>query len=143
MQINGLSLKPISRLCNSYNAYLVNFSSDYVFDGIKGDYSEDDIPNPINYYGKTKLTGENNVISIANQYCIIRTSMVYGKNPVKKTLPDWIIENIKHNTSLKLINDQFMTPTFLDNLCDMVIEIIKNKYCLWQLTNLLYEINEL
>lgn len=128
MSINGSSVETIAKLSNQYNSFLLHFSSDYVFDGKKGDYLETDIPNPINYFGKTKLQGENNVKKFAKNYCIVRTSMVYGVNDENTTLPDWILEQVMKNNPLDLINDQFMTPTYLDNLCYMILDVIKIKF---------------
>ena len=127
MAVNGDSLENISKLSNQYDSFLLHFSSDYVFDGEKGNYCESDIPNPINYFGVTKLKGEQNVQALAKNFCIVRTSMVYGKSPTK-TLPDWILEQTKQNSSLKLISDQFMTPTYLENLSDMVIDLLDLKF---------------
>ena len=128
MAINGKSLKSISQLANNYNSFLISFSSDFVFDGQTGNYKENDQVNPINYYGKTKVVGEKNIQKIANDYCIVRTSMIYGKNPLRKTLSDMILDEVKHGHKLKLINDQFMTPTYLENFCEMLVEIIEMKY---------------
>ncbi len=128
MSVNGLSVKNISNISNQYNSFLIHFSSDYVFDGKKGNYTENDKPDPINYFGKTKLTGEENVQKYANNFCIIRTSMVYGVHDDFATLPDWILEQFKKNSPLNLIHDQFMTPTYLENLSDMVLDVIEKKF---------------
>ena len=126
-RINGNSLETISKHANKIGAYLVSLSSDFVFDGKKGNYKEEDELNPINFYGQTKAIGENYVKNTAKKFCIVRTSMVFGKNKIRKTLPDHILEGIKDNQKYKLINDQFMTPTHLDNLSSMLKEIIENK----------------
>jgi len=128
MKINGLSLKPISKLSNKFNSFLVSLSSDYVFDGRTGNYKEYDKVCPINYYGKSRAEGEKNIQKIASNYCIVRTSMVYGKSTVRKTLPDLILSGIKQKKGLKLVYDQYMTPTYLENLCKMLVEIIKLDY---------------
>lgn len=128
MKINGESLIPISKLANKYDSYLVQMSTDYVFDGIKGNYNEDDLPNPINFYGKSKLEGEKNVIEFCRKFCIIRTSMVYDKSNEKITLSEWILEKIKKESKIGLIDDQFMTATYRENLCDMMNEVIHKQY---------------
>lgn len=128
MAINGDSLQNIAELSNDYSSFLLSFSSDYVFDGISGDYKEDDLTSPINFYGVSKVKGEKNIQDTSNNYCIVRTGMVYGKNNVKQTLPDWILEKIENEQLLEMISDQFMTPTYLDNLCKMVEEIITRMY---------------
>lgn len=128
MSINGTSLIPISKLSNKFRSFLINLSTDYVFDGKKGNYKESDLPSPINFYGVSKYEGEKNIQEIADRYCIVRTSMVYGRNSVKKTLPDWILDEIRSGNELRIINDQYMTPTYLENLCKMLMEIIRSQY---------------
>lgn len=128
MSINGKSLKTISKISNKYNSFLIGFSSDFVFDGKIGNYKESDQVSPINYYGKTKVIGEKNILENANDYCIIRTSMIYGKNQLRNTLADMILDKVKKGEELKLINDQFMTPTYLENFSKMLTEIIEINY---------------
>ena len=128
MAVNGESLKYISKLSNKYNSYLVSLSSDFVFDGQNGDYKEDDVPYPESYYGKTRLVGEKYIQEIAKKYCIVRTSMIYGKNSLRTTLSDLIYSNVKNGNSLKLIDDQIMTPTYLNNFCLMLKEILEKQY---------------
>ena len=127
MATNAESLKMISKLSNKHDAYLISMSSDFVFDGRKGDYNESDIPSPTSFYGKSRLVGERNIQNIAKKYCLIRTSMIYGKNSVRKTLADLIFLTISKGNSLELINDQYMTPTYLENFCSMVFEIIEKQ----------------
>lgn len=126
MEINGTSLKKISKLSNQFNSFLISFSSDYVFDGQTGNYKEEDPICPINYYGLTRAEGEKNIQEIANDYSIIRTSMVYGKNSIRQTLPEMILKEIKQK--FEVISDQFMTPTYLENLCKMIVEVIEIHY---------------
>jgi dTDP-4-dehydrorhamnose reductase len=128
MAVNGESLKTISKISNQYNAYMVSVSSDFVFDGKKGNYSESDETSPISFYGKSRLEGEKNVQNISKKYCLIRTSMIYGKNPVRNTLADLIYSKAIKGETLELINDQFLTPTYLENFCLMMFEIIKKQY---------------
>jgi dTDP-4-dehydrorhamnose reductase len=128
MDINGKALKIISKISNKYNSFLIGFSSDFVFDGKTGNYKEDDQVSPINYYGKTKAIGEKNIQENANDYCIIRTSMIYGENKLRDTLADMILNKVRLGEELKLINDQFMTPTHLENFTKMLTEIIEIKY---------------
>ena len=120
MNINGNALRSIAKFSNEYNSYLISFSSDYVFSGEKGNYKENDPASPINHYGFTRVEGEKNIQQIAKDYCIIRTSMVYGKNLVRSTLSEIILNGI--DKKLNLISDQFVTPTYLENLCKMLIE---------------------
>ena len=89
--INADSLKVIAKYANDIGSYLLHISTDYIFDGSKGNYKEDDKPNPINYYGLTKLEGEYNVKAYAKDWCIARISSPYGLHERKKTFPPFII----------------------------------------------------
>ena len=84
-KVNAEGVKYLSEICKEHNVILVNISTDYVFDGNKTTpYTIDDLPNPINNYGKSKLLGEEYIKQILNKYYIIRTSWLfskkYGKN---------------------------------------------------------------
>lgn len=128
MAVNSDGLKIISNISNQYNSYLISISSDFVFDGNKGNYNETDETNPINFYGRSRVCGERNIKELAKKYCLIRTSMIYGKNPLRKTLADLIYSNVLQGNSVELIKDQFMTPTYLENFCLMLSEIIEKQY---------------
>lgn len=79
--INAEAVKNLAQVCKEYNATLLHISTDYVFDGEKGEpYVATDIPNPINQYGKSKLKGEQHIQEILEQYYIVRTSWLYNKN---------------------------------------------------------------
>ncbi|MCJ7443012.1 MAG: SDR family oxidoreductase, partial [Methanotrichaceae archaeon] len=77
-RINVEGTRNIAFACSKVGAKLVYISTDYVFDGEKGLYKEEDKPNPISHYGITKLEGENQVIQNCNDHIILRTSVIYG-----------------------------------------------------------------
>lgn len=108
------------------DAKIIHFSSDYVFDGKKGLYTETDIPNPISYYGRTKLASEN-VLKLSNlNYTIIRTMILYGvgKN-VKSNFAIWVYENLKQNKEIRVVDDQYGNPTLVDDLAYAVLKIVE------------------
>jgi len=76
--INSLAVKEIAEYCNAKNILLIHISTDYVFDGLKGNYTETDSVNPINAYGQAKLNGENFIRDICKKYFILRTSWLYS-----------------------------------------------------------------
>jgi dTDP-4-dehydrorhamnose reductase len=105
-------------------AKLVHFSTDYIFDGgKKSPYLEDDPPLPINVYGMSKLEGEENIRKKADNHLIIRTQWLYGDggNHFVKT----ILKMAKERDSIKVVNDQFGSPTWTEDLVDATIELIK------------------
>jgi len=128
MEVNGTSLKSISKFANKFDSLLIQLSTDFVFDGKKGNYKENASIDPINYYGKSKAEAEKNILECSKKFCIARTSMVYGFNKIKPTLPDWILKEMENKKEIKLIADQYTTPTYVENLCSMLKEIIKIKY---------------
>jgi dTDP-4-dehydrorhamnose reductase len=129
--INHLSVKAlIDYILNTNNSecFLLHVSTDYVFDGEKGCYAEDDKTNPINWYGKTKLMGEQEILDCSlDNWCIARTSTPFGIHSKKSTFPSFVIENLSHHRKIKVLTDQITSPTYAFNLADMLIEIIENR----------------
>jgi dTDP-4-dehydrorhamnose reductase len=110
-------------------AFLFYVSTDYVFNGEKGNYTETDTPDPINYYGLTKLKAEELVKELLDEYCIARPSVIYGATPAagKINFALWLIDNLKQRKSVKIVVDQFNSPTLNTNLAEMTWEIIQRK----------------
>jgi dTDP-4-dehydrorhamnose reductase len=115
----------IAEACQEVNAKLVYISTDYVFDGEKGLYNEEDKPNPVNYYGLTKLEGEKQVIEYCKNYAILRTSVLYGWHPWKQNFATWIINKLKRQQEITVVKDHYNTPTLADNLAEMSVEVTK------------------
>ncbi len=123
--INFKAVDLISRWTSEHTKKLVHISSDYVFDGlIKLPLSENSNTNPINEYGKTKLKGEQVCLKNDPNSIIIRTSWLYssfGKNFVKT-----VIELMKKNNSIRIVNDQIGSPTYAYDLAKVILKIIFN-----------------
>ncbi len=133
-KVNALGPKNLAIVCEKYNIHLIHISTDYVFDGEKETpYIEFDKPNPINTYGKSKLEGEYFVESFSKSYSIVRTSWLYGDgdNFVKK-----IIERAKGEKILKVVDDQFGSPTYTYDLAMALLNIAKERaYGLYHCAN--------
>lgn len=114
---------------NASHIKLVHLSTDYIFDGKKGPYSEDDLPNPLSYYGKTKLESEKTINENLDDFIIVRSNVLYGwgKN-VKSNFVLWAINKLKENQKINVVNDQYNNPTLADNLACAVVELISNKF---------------
>ncbi len=114
---------------------LLYMSTDYVFDGKKGiDYLESDKPNPINYYGLTKLLGEKAIIQHSKKYFIIRTSWLYGRNG--KNFVSTIINIAKEKDTLEIVSDQIGSPTYTKDLCRHLYNIANSEHFgIYHLTN--------
>ena len=124
-KINVEGTRNIALACSKANAKIVYISTDYVFDGEKGLYIEKDKPNPINYYGVTKLEGENQVVQHCKNYAILRTSILYGWHPWKQNFVTWIINALKQNKELTVVEDHYNTPTLADNLAEIALETVQ------------------
>ena len=125
-KINVEGTRNLAEACQNVNAKLVYVSTDYVFDGEKGMYTEEDTPNPVNYYGVTKLEGEKQVIEQCKNYAILRTSVLFGWHPWKQNFATWIINKLKQQQEITVVEDHYNTPTLADNLAEMAVEIAKN-----------------
>ena len=123
--INYNAVDVISRWTGCNNKKLIHFSTDYVFDGSnRNPYSENSYTNPLNEYGSSKLKGEKICLKNDSNSIVIRTSWLYssfGDNFLKT-----MIELMKNNNSVKVVNDQIGSPTYAYDLAKVVIEIIMN-----------------
>jgi dTDP-4-dehydrorhamnose reductase len=120
---NAQGTRNIAEACRKVSAKLVFISTDYVFDGEKGLYSEEDKPNPVNYYGVTKLEGEKQVINYCENYAILRTSVLYGWHQWKQNFATWIINKLKQRQEITVVEDHYNTPTLAGNLAEVAIEV--------------------
>ena len=110
LKVNADTPKVLAIACNQINIPLFHISSDYVFNGTKAEsYVETDDTNPINSYGRTKLTGELAIQKMAKKYIILRTSWVFSKN--SNNFVNTIMRLAKERDELKVVNDQFGGPT--------------------------------
>lgn len=128
-KVNVEGTNNIASATETSNAFLLYISTDYVFNGEKGGYSETDTPSPINYYGLTKLKAEENVKNIANEYCIARPSVIYGANPAsgKTNFALWLLNKLKNGEPARIVTDQWNSPTLNTSLAEMTLEIIERK----------------
>jgi len=115
--------------CRRHDVFLVYISTDYVFDGEKGEYRESDTPNPVNYYGLTKLKGEESVKEQLETYCIARGSVVYGAIPAsgKVNFALWLLERLKKGEKTSVVTDQWNSPTLNTSLARMVCEVVEKR----------------
>jgi dTDP-4-dehydrorhamnose reductase len=122
-RMNVLGTKALAEAANEVGAFSVYTSTDYVFDGSRGMYREDDATTPVNYYGYSKLLGES--------YCdaVARTCVIYGSRPAsgKVNFALWILERLRKEEASKVVTDQYITPTFNTNLAQMVLELAERK----------------
>ncbi len=123
LNINAKATETISKQAAKLGTFLVYVSTDYIFDGQQGMKKEYDAPNPIDYYGKSKLEGELALSDMASSWCIARTSTPFGMHPTKKSFPLWVAENLQAKKEINVVTDQYTSPTYVPNLSKMLIEI--------------------
>jgi dTDP-4-dehydrorhamnose reductase len=125
-QINVGGVKNLSELCRENKAKLVQLSTDYIFDGKKGPYSEEDIPNPEGYYGLTKLESEKIIMNSQIDFLIVRTNVLYGKSLGEThNFVLWLIQKLKAGEEIRIVTDQYSNPTLADNLADAIKEVVE------------------
>lgn len=122
-KLNAKSTAILSEQAKKYDIFLIYVSTDYVFDGKSGMKREVDKPDPVDYYGKSKLDGERMIQDLASNWCIARTSTPYGMHPMKKSFPVYVAESIRAKIPLDIVTDQYTSPTYVPNLSRMIIEI--------------------
>lgn len=116
-KINVGGVEHIIEALRKTGARIIHVSSDYVFDGKAGPYSEDDRPEPVSYYGKTKLASENAVLTSGLPHFIARTMVLYGfAEGVKANFALWLIKSLRDGQSVRVVDDQIGNPTLADDL---------------------------
>jgi len=129
--VNVLGSKNIAQLCKKYGMYLVHISTDFVFDGEnppKGGYREKDEPNPIEWYGETKLWAEREVERSGCKNCILRIAFPYKAKKAKKELEPnpkldlvrKIKKRLENREEVQMFADQIITPTFIDDFAKVI-----------------------
>jgi dTDP-4-dehydrorhamnose reductase len=124
-RINAEGTRNVAQGCVRIGAKLIYISTDYVFDGNRGFYIEEDKPNPINYYGFSKLKGEEFVEQAGCHSVIARTSVLYGWHPRKLNFATWVIDSLKNGRAITVADDHYNSPTLADSLAVVVLEAIE------------------
>lgn len=118
----------LARFARTFDVHLIHYSTDYVFDGSAGPYDETHIPNPINYYGKTKLAGENAIRASGCTATIIRTNVVYGFGGASKSdFVEWVMRSIAANIPIRTAMDQFSNPTYSGDIALATAKIVDRR----------------
>lgn len=118
VSLNIDSVKNLSELSSEMGFHLVHLSTDFIFDGTKPMYTETDEPNPLSYYGWSKLEAEKMVMENAKSWSILRTILVYGQvaDMSRSNIILWTYNTLKEQKSAKVVFDQFRTPTLAEDL---------------------------
>jgi len=124
-KVNAVGTRNVAEACGKVGAKLVFVSTDYVFDGERGLYVEEDKPNPVNYYGLSKLKGEEALIEHCRDYVIARASVLYGWHPWKTNFATWVIASLRRGNKIEVVDDHYNSPTFADNLTEVLLEMVE------------------
>jgi dTDP-4-dehydrorhamnose reductase len=114
-------------LFSSWKPFLLYLSTDYVFDGDKGGYSEIDPPNPVDYYGLTKLMGEVICSSAMSECAVVRASSIYGLGPGRTNFAKFLIEKLSKREEVRALVDQYTSPSHATDLAKAMVEITEKK----------------
>lgn len=125
--INVTATRFLVDAAKEIDARIIYLSTDFVFDGIEGPYKETDEPAPVNYYGSTKVAAEKAVMESGLDWAIVRTVLVYGQTVegTRSNIVHWAKENLEEGKNIKLVTDQYRTPTFIGDLIQGIILIIE------------------
>jgi dTDP-4-dehydrorhamnose reductase len=101
-----------------YNVHLVHVSTDFIFDGTQELMDETAVPNPVNFYGKSKLEGERLIQESNIPWCILRTVLVYGvtQDMSRSNIVTWVKSSLEQSKTINVVNDQWRTPTLAEDL---------------------------
>jgi len=143
-RVNALGTRNIALACQRFDTELLYISTDYVFDGEKGEpYAEFDRPDPKSIYAKSKYWGEVYINSLSNRFYIIRSSWLFGKNG--KNFVTTILNLAKEKKEIEVVNDQTGSPTYTKDLAWAIAQLIgteredssnrANLYGIWHITN--------
>lgn len=129
-RVNVKGAENLANAARKNMALLIHLSTDYIFDGKAGPYSEEHKPNPLGYYGKSKLASENAVRMAGIPYAIIRTNVLYGTGvEVKNNFFLWVYHSLKNGKTINVVTDQFNNPTLAEELAEGIHLLIdKSKY---------------
>lgn len=110
-------------------ARFIYISTDSIFDGRLGNYSENDTPSPLNNYAKAKLEGEGFVTELSQNFVIIRTNL-FGWNRVKgESLAEWVLNNLSSNKPIKMFTDVLFSPITVNTLSLFIDKLLNNNFC--------------
>ena len=126
--INVTGVENLAKYSVGSHAHLIHISTDYVFDGKNGPYTEKDLPNPISYYGRSKLAGENVIRRFDIPFTILRTNVLFG--PAQFGRPDfvkWVVQSLNTKQKIKIVTDQINNPTYLDDLVFGIVQVSEQK----------------
>ena len=128
-KLNVEAVKDLIDICTAQNIHLIHLSTDFVFDGENGPYSEEDKPNPLSYYGASKYEAEKLLQASSCKWTIIRTILVYGVLPdmSRSNIVLWAKTALEKGSPINVVNDQWRMPTFAEDLAEACLLVAEKE----------------
>lgn len=140
-KLNAEAVGELARVCKDLGIPLVHFSSNYIFDGEKGEYKESDLPDPQSVYAKSKYQGEQELIKNTDKYYLIRTAVIFGTKGEselsKKSFVELMLDLSKKSDTIKAVNDEVNSVTYVKDLAAAVKALLAQNlpYGTYHITN--------
>ncbi len=126
--VNVRGVENIVDACGTIKPILVQVSTDYVFDGENGPYTEDDTPNPRGNYARSKYNAEKVVSNADLEYIIARTQVLFGNGKrIRPNFVTWVIDRLRHKEKIRIVDDQIGTPTYAPDFCQALDRLLQNE----------------
>ena len=123
-QVNAGSTGALARVATDIGARYLFVSTDFVFDGTKGRYREQDAARPVNYYGETKLAGEHAVLAASPEHVVVRPSVIYGWDDTRLNFATWVLTSVRDGKPVNAVTDWIGSPTFADGLAAGILRLL-------------------
>jgi dTDP-4-dehydrorhamnose reductase len=123
-RVNAEAVGVIVRAVRAIGAYFVHVSTDYVFDGERGMYGEEDLPRPVNFYGLSKLVGEAYALSYEKSL-VVRTSGVFSAS--KRNFPRLVVESLRSGKEVRAVSDTYYSPIHASTLASAIVELMERR----------------
>ena len=124
-QVNAGSTGSLARVATDIGARYLFVSTDFVFDGTKGGYREQDVPRPVNHFGETKLAGEHAVLAATADHLVARPGLLYGWDDTDLNFATWVLSSARDGTPIDVATDWIASPTFADSLAAGILQLLK------------------
>lgn len=126
-EVNVAAVANLVAICERKNIHLIHLSTDFVFDGKEGPYEEDDLPNPVNIYGKHKVAAEELIQKATCPWSIVRTILVYGvlRDLSRSNIVLWAKNALESGEQIRVVNDQWRMPTLAEDLAQACLTIAR------------------
>ncbi len=126
-RVNVGAVEHMADLSQSFHSFLLHFSTDFVFNGNRGPYREEDLPDPVSEYGRSKWEAEKIIMNSLKEYAIVRIILVYGylKSAPRKNLVTWVLDSLQKKENIRVVADQVRNPTLAEDVvigCRSILE---------------------